>query len=765
MSKKLSKIFILTFGISIFLYSISKTDFSFNLKLVNRKQNMCSNEYINDNFLKKYIQENANYTYTPKYKKENMNLTLFEKLEQNLETKEIINLSLKLFPLKAYLYLFIPLLIGIFTTLFVYFYCSCFFCNCFYCDNKLKGNKCPYFCLIFSIILYLIVVIISIFANKIKLQNGISTSFCSIEKFVINILNGDDNVNFSPRWIGINNFGNNLNNVTVELEKSLNHSKELKNQNVIIQNKNNELNDLIKNLLNFVSNQKIINPSKKDEKITPSFNELLMNDINDINLDLTLNLFTPILLINFTDSSMNDLSKVYQNIQNSFGNITKELNYYAQNFTNNFDNFLNNTIINELSNEESKFYSQNYIFIIIIILCILTIIFSILTISYYKMKYISFIGWSCLQIFIIPILCLGFLLGFLGFASQGIYSFISNELNKNNSRIFKDESIHDFIDVCYNGNGSLTSFNNNISHFIKETKIINDIYDKHDEIQHYEKELLNISSFQSIEKSKKEIIVVNMINNSKELIESLNEFNKYINYGDKEKYINEDSEMKPYEIFVTSLNKCLEGYNYTKFEDIKDSSEKDKLCFVITEWDKDKFNLRYKNMNISLSNSKLFSDVIVNYQNSLFSYINEVKDYIDNYRNKILEIDTKAKNLIPDIKIGLNYSINVINPIFNFFKPITKGLGIFSSLNCKFLHKDVNLFFEAIDDILGNDIRNLSFYYIIIGLCICIGSWFIIIAISRIAISDDERRKREGPLNHIILDPEPEQGDFELKQN
>ena len=37
-------------------------------------------------FLKKYIQENANYTYTPKYKNENMNLTLFEKLEQNLET-------------------------------------------------------------------------------------------------------------------------------------------------------------------------------------------------------------------------------------------------------------------------------------------------------------------------------------------------------------------------------------------------------------------------------------------------------------------------------------------------------------------------------------------------------------------------------------------------------------------------------------------------------------------------------------------------------
>ena len=758
MSKKFSKIFILTFGISIFLYTITKTDFSFNLNFKNIKQNMCSNKYTNENFLKKYFQENSNYTYKPKYKNENMNLTLFEKLDQNLETDEIVKLSFEILPLKAYFYFFIPLLIGYFTTLFVYYYCSCFCCN-----NKKKRNKCPYFYLILSIILYLIAVIYSIFVTKINLINGIYTSLCSIEKFTINILNGDDNVNISPRWVGVNNFGDNLNNVTIELEKSLNNSKELKTQNIKIQNQTNELNNTIKNLTNLVLSKKIINPSKKDEEIIPSFKTMLINDIKNINLDLTINLFTSIIIINFTDSSMNELSKVYQNIQNSFGNITKELNNYTQIFENNFDIFFDNNIINQLSNEESKFYYQNYLFIIIIIICILTIIFSILTTSYYNMKYFSFIGWSCLQLFISPILTFGFFFGFLGFASQGIYFFINNELNRNNSTIFKDKSVHDFIDVCYNGNGSITSFNNNITQYINETKIINDIYDKHEEIELYEKELLNISAFESIENSKKEITVNNILNNSKELIDSLNEFNKYINYGDKEKYINENSKIKPYEIFVISSNKCLEGYNYTKIEDIKDSSEKDKLCFVITEWDKDRFNSRYFNKEISLSNSELFNDVIDNYKNSLFSYINEVNDYIAQYRNYILEIDIKSKNLIPEIKLGFNYSKKAVNPIFNFFKPITKGLGIFSSLNCKFLHKDVNLFFEAVDDILGNDIRDLGNYYIIIGLCICIGSWFIIIAISRITISDDERRKKEGPLSHIILDSEI--GEFELKKS
>ena len=171
MSKKFSQILILTFGTSILIYSISKTDFSFNLKLTKRKQNMCSNKYTNSNFLTKYKQENSDYTYKPKYKDENnMNLTLFENLDQNLEEiNKMIKLIFNIFPLKAYLYLFIPLLIGYFTTLFVFYYCSCFCGNCCLCNKKIKGNKCPYIYLILSIILYLIVIILSILSTSVSL--------------------------------------------------------------------------------------------------------------------------------------------------------------------------------------------------------------------------------------------------------------------------------------------------------------------------------------------------------------------------------------------------------------------------------------------------------------------------------------------------------------------------------------------------------------------------------------------------------------------
>ena len=44
---------------------------------------------------------------------------------------------------------------------------------------------------------------------------------------------------------------------------------------------------------------------------------------------------------------------------------------------------------------------------------------------------------------------------------------------------------------------------------------------------------MEIKNFKSIEKSLNAITVNNILSNSTELMESLNEFNKYINYGDK----------------------------------------------------------------------------------------------------------------------------------------------------------------------------------------------------------------------------------------
>lgn len=115
--------------------------------------------------------------------------------------------------------------------------------------------------------------------------------------------------------------------------------------------------------------------------------------------------------------------------------------------------------------------------------------------------------------------------------------------------------------------------------------------------------------------------------NTNELIESLNELNKYINYGNKEKYIKEESEIKPYEIFVVSEENCLSGYKYMSSEDAKDSSEENKLCFVISEWINKLFNLRYSNKNFTISsiNYTNFKTLIDDYKDSLFTYINEIK--------------------------------------------------------------------------------------------------------------------------------------------
>jgi hypothetical protein len=141
---------------------------------------------------------------------------------------------------------------------------------------------------------------------------------------------------------------------------------------------------------------------------------------------------------------------------------------------------------------------QDSIFSFIIIISLIIIISSFLSIKFYSMKFVAFTGWSCLHCNLMFILFLGIIFSILGFVSQSVFVLIHDQLNNNGTLIFNVTDVKSFIDVCYNGNGSLTSFNNNIAHYINETRIVNDIYDKHDEIEKSEKELLNISSFESI---------------------------------------------------------------------------------------------------------------------------------------------------------------------------------------------------------------------------------------------------------------------------
>ena len=752
MSKKLGKIIILSLGISIFLFSISKTDFSFNIRSVQEyKSNFCKNKLIDKNFLDKYTKENSNYTYTPKIK-DDINITSLMSIfnaSKKLKDEEIISIITNLMPSNSFSLILIIIISSI-TAGSIYYYCSCFYCNCCLCDNRIEGKKCNYFYLFVSIFLYLIIIILSFMSININIQKGFQTLFCSIEKFGENIINGDDNKIISPRWIGLKSFGENIkNNLVKELQKSLNYQYNLSLQNTLIQKEKNKIfEEGIQVIKSYIYNIRIHNPKKENEQITPYFNENLIDNINLIEKELTIYLNPPIEIINSLDLSLNKLSEVYSQIDKSMEQIlnqinkTNELNKLFSNLNDNY--FIKMDLFNKINNFDFK----NSILIIIIIIAILTLIFSLLTISKYQMKYYSFVGWSCLHLFIVPLIYSGIVLITLGYIITGVYMFFNAQLNLPDKSFIKEQSIKDYINVCYNGNGSLTSFKGEITKYIKETSIINDIYDKNDEVIKNQKNLLEIKNFKSIEKSLNAITVNNILSNSTELMESLNEFNKYINYGDKEKYISENSEIKPYEIFVTSFNKCLEGYKYTKFDDKKNSSINNKLCFVINEWDEENFNSRYMNKNIILSNSN-FSKVIENYKKSLFLYIKEVKIIINEYTNKLNEINNDSKKLLKEVNKGIEISINSIKPIVNFLNPITNGMGIFSSLNCNFIHKIINLFFEAIHKELSLELRNLGNNSIYIGLFISISSWFIIIAISRFAITEEEKRRRENILTYV----------------
>ena len=769
MSGKLSKIILLSLGISIILYSISKIDFSSNLRSIHEyKSNTCKNKKIDKKFLEKYSKENSTYTYIPKSKM-NLNISfLFKKNLINNSKNDFFTYQIisNLFSLNSDL-IGLSVIIAMFTSCGFYYYCSCFCCNCFLCNKKIKGDKCPYIYLILSIILYLIVIILSILSTSVSLEKGIFSSFCSIEKFYENIINGDDNKNITPRWVGIEKFSNNvLKNISKPLESTVSYQKNISDYNKLIKKEKEEIVDTFYKLKSYISNQKIQDPKKKNDKIIPSFNNLLMKDLISIEKEISSYLYPPIEVIDFLDKGIYELSDFYSSFDQSLNEIIKKINATSKEFNELISSFTQN-ISNDFDkiNGKNILDSKNYIYIIIFVVTILTIIFSLLTISYYNMKYFSFVGWSCLSSLIGPLIFLGIFFIILANLFSGVYIFFNEVVNIINNDFIKDKSSQDYISVCYKGNGSISSFKNDISKYTKETKIVDDIYGKNKEIINQTNNL-NKFTFETIEKSKKEITLDNMFSQSTELNPALNELNKYINYGDKEKYISENSKIKPYEIFVMSSNNCLEGYKYTKFEDKKESSEKDKLCFVITEWDKDKFNSRYYKKEISLTNSKVFNDTIDNYQNSLFSYINDFKDYINSYRNNITELKKKSDKLLSDIIASLKVSKDAITPIINFFKPVTNGLGIFSSLNCNFLHKNINLFFEALDKELGLELRNLGNYSIYIGLFLSISSWFIIIAISRIALTDEEKRMKEieNNMSYKIMKPfDLNNGETELK--
>ena len=754
MSTKLSKIILLSLGISIILYSISKIDFSSNLRSIHEyKSTICNNSKIDKKFLEKYFKENSTYTYNPKSKID-MNLDF---LLNNLNTKMSLHHLKTLGNLISVnsIFTFLALIIGIITSGCFYYYCSCFCFNCFLCKKKLKGNKCPYIYLILSIILYLIVIILSILSSTVSLEKGFFSAFCSMDKFIENILNGDDNKNINPRWVGIAKFSNNVIKGIIEpINTTVSYQQKISNYNTLIKKEKDEINDTIfPNLKSYISNHKIQDPKKKNDKIIPSFNNFLKNDIKSIEQEISLYLYPPVKVIDFLDTAIIELNDIHSNINQSFNEIIKIINETNKQFTISISNFTKK--INDTGLHYIKYLDyKNYLYVIILIFAILTIIFSLLTIPYYNMKFFSFFSWSCLHSLIVPLIFLGILCVLFGYLFTGVYIFLKDAFNFINNDYIKDQSVKDYINVCYKGNGSISSFKNDISKYTKETKIVDDIYGKNKEIIN-QTNYLNKFTFETIEKSKKEITLDNMFSQSTELNPALNELNKYINYGDKEKYISENSKIKPYEIFVMSSNNCLEGYKYTKVEDKKDSSDKDKLCFVITEWDKDKFNSRYYKKEISLTNSKVFNDTIDNYQNSLFSYINDFKDYINSYRNNITELKKKSDKLLSDIIASLKVSKDAITPIINFFKPVTNGLGIFSSLNCNFLHKNINLFFEALDKELGLELRNLGNYSIYIGLFLSISSWFIIIAISRIALTDEEKRMKEieNNMSYKIMKP------------
>ncbi len=135
MEKRFPKILILTLGMTVLIYSISKTDFSFKIRKLD-KNAICENEAVPKEFLNKYYKENVNYTYNPKNDEhKTINIEEIKKMNELNDKFELIKNSFSTIILGNSLLVFSLLLVSFTFGGFCY-YCSCFYGRCCLCDNK-----------------------------------------------------------------------------------------------------------------------------------------------------------------------------------------------------------------------------------------------------------------------------------------------------------------------------------------------------------------------------------------------------------------------------------------------------------------------------------------------------------------------------------------------------------------------------------------------------------------------------------------------------
>lgn len=725
-----------------------------------------------DNKKTEYVCDKADNELISLYEKESFDFDIINSVSIKKSTSYLYKYleNKNTSDLKKYIFSFIyEIILGIliFIIIILWIVLCCFLFN----DNCccLFINKNYYRCyknIIYaiSIISYLIIILLTLvilfkFYPVIQLTNN---SFCSLFKISYHIYFGEDNnYKIRPKWIGINEIKNLLQNTKNQIESIIEKNKDI----YLILNKdikNDFFYDLekeqfIKNNIKYfcnLSNIEVTNPNPLSNKTITNF-FYCANILNKIQNEYN----------NIIRQYINDIDNIYEKM-NSIELNKNEIKFYLDGARNKFDSFVK--IIRDLEIEYydklffifddiiNKYFIYGFylFFVFLLIIEFIGIISKLSSLCCSNSKYcyklhITILNIQMLALIIVILITIAF--SITSVLIKDLSIIIQYPFTKGNSESITKSSFSNVqydiegINICIQGIGNLEHYiqldndSEYLAHFYSKIKIIK-------ENLNY---LLNNKIF--IEKNEISTIFKNLEENPHLIEYKFEEDDKEENYFDNNTYLS------PEIVLENVLNKYTSDKN---FQDIENNNYSANYIFVHSkEFCKSNYsyiskenNKYYKNGNFCMllenfPENNYFKGITIKYledinqQNQIY-YIDlmNLDNLTKEFKNRFYNIDKGFKSILiylldksksylqdkiePKCKKIQNSIIKIFQIMENKISIIQQLYGniigedntnLFSIFNCQFLKRDLSIFINQID-IFSHSLFNLSVYSLLIGL-------------------------------------------------
>ncbi len=336
---------------------------------------------------------------------------------------------------------------------------------------------------------------------------------------------------------------------------------------------------------------------------------------------------------------------------------------------------------------------------------------SILMLIFFKCGAILIcIFWFFIYIFMLLSFLLGAILGLLSSVAKD--SSLAIKTISEDPSIIKSGSLEkDVLDICLNGNGSLSTSSLIPIDFNKS--LVDDIYFLENKINEGIKLIENNLNYTSIE--------INYYTYYK-----IKEYpDKFIsdlsialyNINEKNSIIKEHKD-----VWKTNKDNCTGDYHYlappsTTSRNLKEENENEVFnCLVIREWTEEQIKERYGD-NSDINTAKKNIDNCLDDNDKL---IDEIINKNGVFKDKFVEIK--------DSEIGfLNYTLSVITPLRNIYIEYISEGSIFDILNCGFIKRDFNKVMDTLYTDFAGDFKMTSNLFLAISAIELILTIFVLI--------------------------------------